>query len=67
MLEIDSAEYHEARADDEYTSDRHLLLETAGYSVVHRKPRIVATRPKGFTDGIAAWLSGRTLELAAVR
>jgi hypothetical protein len=34
---------------------------------VHRKPRIVATRPKGFTDGIAAWLSGRTLELAAVR
>ena len=67
VLEIDSAEYHEAPPDDDYTSDRHLLLETAGYSVVHRKPRMIANRPKDFTDGIAAWLSARTVELAAAR
>lgn len=63
VLEIDSAEYHEAPADDDYTSDRHLLLETAGFSVIHRKPRMIATRPKHFTDGIAAWLAARAVEL----
>lgn len=62
VLEIDSAEYHEAPADDDYTSDRHLALETAGFSVVHRKPRMIASHPKRFTDGIAAWLAARAAE-----
>jgi very-short-patch-repair endonuclease len=63
VLEIDSVEHHGAPADDDYTSDRHLLLETAGYSVVHRKPRMIVKRPKEFTDGIAAWLAARAAEL----
>jgi hypothetical protein len=40
-----------------------LLLETAGYSVVHASPRMIATRPREFTDGIAAWLAARAVEL----
>jgi very-short-patch-repair endonuclease len=63
VLEIDSAEHHEDPADDDYTSDRHLLLETAGFSVIHRKPRMIAARPRAFTDGIAAWLAARAAEL----
>jgi very-short-patch-repair endonuclease len=63
VLEIDSAEHHESPPDDDYTSDRHLLLETAGYSVVHRKPRMIAKRPREFTDGIAAWLAARAAQL----
>jgi very-short-patch-repair endonuclease len=63
VLEIDSVEYHGAPADDDYTSDRHLLRETAGYSVVHRRPRMIVQRPKEIADDIAAWLAARAVEL----
>jgi hypothetical protein len=37
ILEIDSAAHHSLAGDADGTSDRHLLLETDGYSVIHRR------------------------------
>jgi very-short-patch-repair endonuclease len=64
VLEIDSLEHHSLPADADATSDRHLVLEASGFSVVHRAPRYVITQPRAFVDGIGLWLAGRhaTLE-----
>lgn len=58
VLEIDSLEHHSAPPDADATSDRHLVLETHGFSVVHRTPRFVSRETKAFVAGIASWLDG---------
>lgn len=63
VLEIDSDEHHGLPGDAHDTSERHLRLEAAGYSVVHRTPRFVSTAPEEFVSGVRRWLSG----LARVR
>jgi hypothetical protein len=63
VLEIDSVEFHSLPPDADATEDRHLLLETLGYSVVHRKPILVWREPTRFVSGIAAWLAGRAATL----
>lgn len=65
ILEIDSDAHHSLAGDADATSDRHLVLETLGYSVVHRTPRYVHREPEGFVAGIRAWLDGRARHLAA--
>lgn len=59
ILEIDSVEHHFDLADWEATMDRHLVLETIGYSVAHRPPSAVQTYPDRFVRDVAAWLAGR--------
>lgn len=63
VLEIDSLEHHSLPPDADNTSDRHLVLETIGYSVVHRTPRFVFRNSRSFVTGIAAWLAGRRAAL----
>ncbi len=63
VLEIDSDAHHALAGDADRTSDRHLLLETDGYSVIHRTPRYVIKRPHVFVDGVAAWLAARAAAL----
>lgn len=60
VLEIDSLEHHFAPADLDATMSRHLLLETLGYSVVHRSPAAIAKDPSTFVRGISAWLASRS-------
>ena len=38
--------------------DRHLVLTTLGYSVVHRPPSALAD-PATFVRDVSAWLTGR--------
>jgi len=45
ILEIDSVEHHFDLADWEATMDRHLVLETLGFSVTHRPPTAIRDRP----------------------
>jgi very-short-patch-repair endonuclease len=59
VLEIDSDTHHALAGDADGTGDRHLLLETLGYSVVHRTPRLVVKRPAEFVAGISDWLAAR--------
>lgn len=59
ILEIDSAQHHLDPADWSATMDRHLVLETAGYSVTHRPPSAVCTYPRRFVRDITAWLTNR--------
>ena len=59
VLEIDSEAHHSLPGDRDATDDRHLVLETLGYSVVHRTPWTVINRPAEFVTGIKAWLAGR--------
>ena len=59
VLEIDSAEHHLDPADWSATMDRHLGLETAGFSVAHRPPSAVNTYPVRFVRDITAWLANR--------
>ena len=59
ILEIDSVEHHFDAPDRDATMDRHLVLETLGYSVVHRSPAVVQKQPAAFAGGIAAWLAAR--------
>jgi len=58
ILEIDSREYHFSPADWRATMDRHLVLTTLGYSVVHRPPSALAD-PATFVRDVSAWLTGR--------
>jgi very-short-patch-repair endonuclease len=60
VLEIDSMDHHSLPGDRDATDDRHLVLETVGYSVVHRTPWTVINRPQEFVTGIQAWLAART-------
>ena len=64
ILEIDSVENHFAPGDWSATMDRHLVLETAGFSVAHRPPSAVNTYPVRFVRDITAWLANRQRHLA---
>jgi hypothetical protein len=66
VLEIDSDAHHALAGDADWTSDRHLLLETDGYSAIHRTPRYIMTRPNVFVRGVEAWLANRAADLAAL-
>jgi very-short-patch-repair endonuclease len=59
VLEIDSDAHHALAGDADRTSDRHLLLSTDDYSVVHRTPRTVYLQPDEFVSGIGRWLAAR--------
>lgn len=59
VLEIDSREHHGSPPDADATVDRHIALETLGYSVIHYSPAVVIHRPEAFTSGVAAWLRAR--------
>jgi very-short-patch-repair endonuclease len=59
ILEIDSVEHHFDLADWEATMDRHLVLETLGFSVTHRPPTAIRDRPRRFVRDISAWLTAR--------
>jgi very-short-patch-repair endonuclease len=59
VLEIDSDAHHALAGDADRTSDRHLLLATDGYSVIHRTPRTVYLHPDTFVSGVGAWLTAR--------
>jgi very-short-patch-repair endonuclease len=63
VLEIDSDEFHDLPPDADRTDERHLLLTTHGYTVVHRRPAFIYRRPEAFTRGIATWLAARAREL----
>ncbi|MGN6609001.1 MAG: DUF559 domain-containing protein [Jatrophihabitans sp.] len=63
VLEIDSVEHHAGVVERERDDDRHLELETLGYSVIHRSPRFVIREPGRFVDGVAAWLAARAAVL----
>jgi len=63
VLEIDSQEHHGMPGDADQTSDRHLVLETLGFSVIHRKPRFVYRQPEKFTAGVSSGLAGRAAAL----
>lgn len=64
VLEIDSDTHHALAGDAEASADRHLLLETMGYSVIHRTPRYVLNQPRAFVASTDAWLAGRAAMLA---
>jgi hypothetical protein len=65
ILEIDSRTHHfDDPADLDNTTDRHLVLETLGYTVVHRRPRLITYEPLRFRADIESWLLGRRSELA---
>jgi very-short-patch-repair endonuclease len=64
ILEIDSFAYHSLPPAAEATSDKRLVLETLGYSVVSRQPRQIVHEPQRFVDGITAWLAARAALLA---
>lgn len=59
ILEIDSVENHFDPADWSATMDRHLVLETIGFSVTHRPPSAVNTYPGRFVRDVTAWLASR--------
>jgi hypothetical protein len=61
-LEIDSVEYHFARAHYVATLDRHLELTALGISVVHRPPSALRDEA-GFVRDVRAWLAGREADL----
>ena len=63
ILEIDSDAHHALAGDADATSDRHLRLETMGFSVVHRTPRYVIRHPEAFVHGVAEWLRARAAAL----
>ncbi len=64
ILEIDSVEHHLDPADWAATMDRHLALETLGFSVAHRPPSAVRDHPQRFVHEISAWLASRAALLA---
>jgi very-short-patch-repair endonuclease len=63
VLEIDSDTHHALTGDADRTSDRHLLLETDGFSVIHRTPRYVIKQPQTFVSGVDRWLAARAASL----
>lgn len=58
ILEIDSIEYHLGPEQWRATMDRHLVLETLGYSVIHRPPSALR-QPAQFVADVRTWLTGR--------
>jgi very-short-patch-repair endonuclease len=64
VLEIDSDQHHALPADADATDEKDIILETMGFSVVHRRPYVITHEPAKFTSGIAGWLAGRAAELA---
>jgi very-short-patch-repair endonuclease len=58
ILEIDSREHHFQPADWRMTMDRHLVLSSLGYSVVHRPPSALRDA-RQFIREIGGWLAGR--------
>lgn len=63
VLEIDSDEHHSLPADADATDEKDIMLETLGFSVVHRRPYVINHQAATFTAGIAAWLAARAAEL----
>ncbi len=63
VLEIDSDTHHALAGDADGTADRHIALETLGFTVVHRTPAFIIRRPRAFVTGIEAWLAARAREL----
>ncbi|MDT4938840.1 MAG: hypothetical protein QOG80_2511 [Pseudonocardiales bacterium] len=59
VLEIDSVEHHLDPREWRRTMDRHLVLETLGYSVIHRTPSAVRGNPRRFAEDVQAWLARR--------
>lgn len=64
ILEIDSDEHHGDPGDRDSTDDRHLVLETLGYSVAHRRPRLIMGEPGRFRWETECGLAGRPKFLA---
>lgn len=64
ILEIDSAEYDLGPAEWAATMDRHLALETLGYSVAHLPPSAIRQHPERFVREITAWLNARAVAVA---
>ena len=62
ILEIDSIEYHLGPTQWRATMDRHLVLTTMGYSVIHRPPSALRDEAR-FVGDVRAWLAGREAEL----
>lgn len=56
ILEIDSIEYHLGPAQWRATMDRHLILTTLGYSVIHRPPSALRAEV-AFACAVQDWLS----------
>ncbi len=67
VLEIDSVEYHIDPKRWRATMDKHLALETLGYSVVHRPPSLVFREPFRFRTEMLAWLATVQRQRAAER
>ena len=67
ILEIDSVEHHFDAPFREATMQRHLVLETLGYSVIHVAPATVFWRPAGFAADVRRWLAGRSLMINSQR
>jgi very-short-patch-repair endonuclease len=63
VLEIDSDTHHALTGDADATADKHIVLETLGYTVVHRTPAYIIRQPQEFVAGIDAWLTARSREL----
>lgn len=56
ILEIDSDAHHALAGDADRTSDRHLLLESENYRVIHRTPRSSSsTRTRSFPASATGW------------
>jgi len=59
ILEVDSREHHGSPPDADATAERHIALETPGYSVIHCSPAVIVKHPARFTAGVASWLAAR--------
>ena len=60
VLEIDSREHHfENPEDEDATEDKHLALESLGYSVAHYPPARIKRNPRAFQTAIERWLAAR--------
>jgi very-short-patch-repair endonuclease len=63
ILEIDSFEFHFERSAWTSTMERHAILESAGYSVIHMPPSALRDR-YGFVDTVRRWLESRRQALS---
>lgn len=64
VLEIDSDAHHRDPVDRDRTDDRHLALETLGFTVAHRRPSVIVGSPGRFSREIECWLRARAEALA---
>lgn len=60
VLEIDSDAHHRDPVDRDRTDERHLALETLGFTVAHRRPSMIISSPDRFGREIQAWLAARS-------